>query len=139
MSKRILICGLPGAGKTTLSREVAKTLVGFSVLMLNADEIRTQYNDWDFSTEGRIRQSKRMRQMSEETTCDFAFADFVAPLPEMREIYAADFTIWVDTIKEGRFEDTNKAFIAPNKYDIRVDTQDCEYWANIITQKIING
>jgi adenylylsulfate kinase len=133
MSKRTLIMGLPGSGKTTLTQELAKILVGYSILTLNADEIRQQYDDWDFSTEGRIRQSKRMRDLADETACDIAIADFVAPLPEMRDIYDADFTIWVDTIKEGRFEDTNKAFVQPDKYDIRVTTQDCEYWAKVVT------
>jgi len=134
MTKRILIMGLPGSGKTTLAQALQENL---DADWYNADEVRKQFNDWDFSPEGRIRQSCRMRELADESIADFVIADFVCPLPEMRDIFNADWTIWVDTIKEGRFEDTNRAFIAPEKYDFRVTEQNSQHWAKIIVAEII--
>ena len=135
MTKRILIMGLPGSGKTTLALELMKLLAPDAV-HLNADAIRKINNDWDFSAEGRIRQAKRMRTLADGIVRNYAIADFVAPLEEMRRIYNADYTIWVDTIKEGRFEDTNQAFICPDNYNIRVTTQDAKHWAELITNEL---
>jgi adenylylsulfate kinase len=130
--QRILIMGLPGAGKTFLAQALKDKLsaAGKTVGWLNADEVRRYYNDWDFSREGRIRQSMRMRDLSNESNTDFVIVDFVAPLPEMRKNFDANYTIWVDTIKEGRYEDTNKMFIPPEKYDLRVLTQDAALWSD---------
>jgi len=142
MTKRILIMGLPGSGKTTLAKELQKQLQSASkqVGWLNADEIREQYNDWDFSETGRIRQAKRMRELADKlTSYDFMIADFVAPLVEMRNIYKADWTIWVDTIREGRYADTNKMFVEPEVYDFRVNEQNCEKWAEFIADHIIEN
>lgn len=135
MTNRILIMGLPGAGKTTLALNL---LNYFSpdVLWLNADEIRRKFNDWDFSHEGRIRQGRRMREIADVSNRDYIIADFVCPLPEMRDIYDPHFLIWVDTISEGRFEDTNKVFVAPEQYDVRVTEQDAGKWARIIYEQI---
>jgi adenylylsulfate kinase len=135
MTTRILIMGLPGAGKTTLALNL---LNYFSpdVLWLNADEIRRKFDDWDFSESGRIRQSRRMREIADVSNRDFIIADFVCPLPEMRDIFDPDFLIWVDTIAEGRFEDTNQAFVAPEKYDTRVTEQDAGKWARTIYEQI---
>lgn len=136
MSYRILIMGLPGAGKTTLALNL---LHYFSpdVLWLNADEIRRKFNDWDFSEAGRIRQSRRMREIADVSNREYIIADFVCPLQEMRDIYQPNFLIWVDTIQEGRFEDTNRAFVPPEQYDVRVTEQDASKWAKIIYDKII--
>ena len=127
--------GLPGAGKTTLAVNLIR-LLHPNALWLNADEVRKKFNDWNFSLEGRIRQSQRMREMADESDRKYVIADFVCPLLEMREIYQADFTIWVDTIKEGRFEDTNKVFVEPETYDIRVTEQDAGKWAKVIYEEI---
>ena len=135
MTKRILIMGLPGSGKTTLALELMQLLAPNAV-HLNADAIRKINNDWDFSEEGRIRQAKRMRTLADGIVRDYAIADFVAPLEEMRRIYNADYIIWVDTIKEGRFEDTNRAFICPDNYNIRVTTQNAKHWAKIIADEL---
>jgi adenylate kinase family enzyme len=126
--------GLPGAGKTTLAQNLIEFMNNnfMSVTWLNADEIRKKYDDWDFSTEGRIRQSKRMYELSTKVETEYVIADFVAPLVEMRENYSADWTIWVDTIREGRYADTNKAFIEPETYDFRVNEQNAEKWAEFI-------
>jgi adenylylsulfate kinase len=67
---------------------------------------------------------------------DYIIADFVCPLEEMREIFDPDFLIWVDTISEGRFEDTNRAFVPPDQYDVRVTEQDADKWAKIIYEQI---
>ena len=141
MSKRILIMGLPGAGKTTLSEAIRKELLkaGFTATMFNADQVRSHFDDWDFSEEGRIRQSIRMNTLATESLAEFALCDFVAPLEKMRENFKADWTIWVDTIDEGRYEDTNKIFTPPTKYDFRVTEQNAKHWASYIADHIVNN
>lgn len=162
MTKRILIMGLPGAGKTYFAERLKKYLEDFSTLehmpfeavagvevmptewkasvkWFNADEIRKRYNDWDFSKEGRIRQSLRMFDFAMRSGTDFAICDFVAPIPEMRHNFKADWTIWIDTISEGRFEDTNKMFIEPDVYDFRITEQNAEKWAEFVGQHILEN
>jgi adenylylsulfate kinase len=133
--KIILIMGLPGSGKTTLANELAPML---NAKRLNADEVRKEANDWDFSEEGRKRQAKRMADFAIKLKDDgnFVVADFICPTPESRSLFPADFTIWVDTIKEGRFDDTNKMFIKPDKYDFQVTTQDAKNWVAKIIKEI---
>lgn len=138
MIHRILIMGLPGSGKTTLARELMQELwmQGRTVSHLNADVIRKQNNDWDFSEAGRLRQSVRMREYADNSSNDFVIADFVCPLPAMRVNYDADFIIWVNTIAQGRFADTNAVWVNPDHVDIEVTTQDASHWAGIILEKI---
>jgi adenylylsulfate kinase len=128
---RILIMGLPGSGKTTLANELNR-LLSPNCLWINADVIREQYNDWDFSLVGRIRQSIRMRELADASEKEYVICDFIAPLVEMRDNFGADYTVWVDTITAGRYEDTNNLFVSPEKYDIRVTDQDSKKWGSLI-------
>ena len=127
--------GLPGAGKTTLADEIAPLI---NAKRLNADEVRKAANDWDFSAEGRLRQAKRMAEfaMKIKNEGHYVIADFIAPTPEARKLFPADFTIWVDTIKKGRFEDTNQMFVEPENFDFKVTTQDAKNWAPKIVEEI---
>ena len=127
--------GLPGAGKTTLANELAKLI---KAKRLNADEIRKAANDWDFSEEGRTRQAKRMfdEALKLKSEDNNVIADFICPTPKARSLFPADYIIWVDTIEEGRFDDTNKMFVKPDKYDFHVTTQDAKNWALKIYKEI---
>ena len=127
--------GLPGAGKTTLAEELAPKL---KAKRLNADEVRKEANDWDFSEEGRKRQAKRMAfsALKLKNQGNYVVADFICPTPAARSLFPADFVIWVDTIKEGRFDDTNQMFVKPEKYDFHVTTQDAKVWADKIIKEI---
>lgn len=107
---KILICGLPGSGKTTLAKELAYK---FHVPHHNADTYREMFNDWDFSIVGRLRQAQRMAKQ-------YGILDFVCPTNETRELVEADFTIWMDTIEDSRYEDTNKVFVNPENYNVRI-------------------
>ncbi len=162
MPQRILIMGLPGAGKTFLAtalkkfletnstirhmpvsrminQEMAPSAYSCTVDWFNADDVRKRFNDWDFSREGRIRQSIRMADFAVSCTSDYVICDFVAPLVEMRNNFKADWTIWVDTIAAGRFEDTNRAFVEPEVYDFRVTEQDADKWAEFVGQHILEN
>ena len=128
--------GLPGSGKTTLASQLVPLLKS---KWLNADKIREEANDWNFSVEGIKRQAKRMSDLAENfKNEDFVVADFFCPTPDTRELFNADYIIWVDTIKKGRFEDTNKMFVKPQKYDFHVTSQDAALWSMQILDKLID-
>ena len=128
--------GLPGAGKTTLASKLVPLI---NAKWLNADEVRKEANDWDFSDEGRKRQAKRMADLAEKLKKqgNIVIADFVCPTPKARELFDPDFIIWVDTIKKGRFEDTNKIFVEPENYDVRVTEKNSEIWSIKIADLIV--
>ena len=136
--KKILIMGLPGSGKTTLASELVPLL---NAKWLNNDKVRKAANDWDFSEEGRIRQAKRMADIAEkyrkEGQYDYLVTDYICPTPKTRELFKADYLVWVDTIDKGRFEDTNKMFVKPKKFNFRVTTQNAEIWAYQIADQFI--
>ncbi|MDP6681364.1 MAG: adenylyl-sulfate kinase [Pelagibacteraceae bacterium] len=133
--KKILIMGLPGAGKTTLASELVPLL---NAKWLNNDEVRRAANDWDFSEEARTRQAKRMADLAEKYKQEgrYVVCDFICPTPKTRELFNADFTVWVDTIKKGKFDDTNSMFVKPKKFDFHVTSQDAKMWAPQIAEKI---
>ena len=123
--------GLPGSGKTTLASNLVPLL---NAKWLNADEVRKAANDWDFSSEGRTRQANRMWMKALEFKIQGlnVVADFVCPTPAARELFPADYIIWMDTIKEGRFDDTNKMFVKPEKFNFHVTTQNAKEWSDKI-------
>ena len=127
--------GLPGSGKTTLAQMIAPRI---NAVWLNADKVRKESDDWDFSEADRKRQSLRMWTYAEEATEKnrTVVADFICPTNETREQFSADYVIWMDTIKEGRFEDTNKMFEEPTEYNTRVTSKDAEMWAFLVVQEI---
>ncbi len=129
--------GLPGSGKTTLAKHLVPM---FNAVWLNADEVRKEADDWDFSPEGRQRQSSRMRTLAEKAVSKnrVVVADFVCPTQQTRKEFGADYTIWMNTIKEGRFDDTNKMFEAPNDYDFKVSHKEADMWAFLIKQDILD-
>ena len=116
---KILVMGLPGSGKTYLTERLQPLL---NAAWYNADKLREMANDWDFSNAGRERQSKRMQAFAdfEKRNGRFVICDFVCPTKKTRKNFNADITIWMDTITEGRFEDTNKVFVAPEKVDFHI-------------------
>lgn len=128
--------GLPGAGKTYFAEKLHEQLGSESCDWFNADELRKNFNDWDFSHRGRIRQSIRMRELADASTKQYAICDFVAPLQEMRDNFDADYTIWIDSIESGRFEDTNRVFAPPITYDLRVPEQNAEKWIPVVIDSI---
>ena len=132
---KILIMGLPGSGKTTLAEKLSKM---FNAVWLNADNVRKEYNDWDFSAEGRTRQANRMKQLAQEAVDSnrIVVADFICPTQKTRDNFNADYVIWMDTIKEGRFEDTNQMFVKPEKFNFHVTTQDAKLWASKIKEDL---
>ena len=127
--------GLPGSGKTTLASKLVPLL---NAKRLNNDAVRKAANDWDFSEEARKRQAKRMGDFAEKYKQEgyYVVADFICPTPEARKLFSADYIVWVDTIKKGKYEDTNKMFVKPEKFDFQVTSKNAELWAAQIAEKI---
>jgi hypothetical protein len=135
--RKILVMGLPGAGKTTLSKALVERL---NAVHFNADEIRAEINrDLGFSVEDRIEQARRMGWLCDQIvkTGGFTIADFICPTPQTRAAFGEAFVVWVDRIEKGRYEDTNRLFVPPNRFDVRVTAEGTpEYWADVIARKI---
>jgi adenylylsulfate kinase len=136
MQRKILIMGLPGAGKTTLARVVAARL---NAVHFNADEVRAHVNkDLGFSESDRAEHASRMGWLCDQVvkTGGFAVSDFICPTPETRSAFVLGgsvLIVWVDRIDVSRFEDTNRIFVPPESYDIRVTRDGApDYWAERI-------
>ena len=127
--------GLPGAGKTTLASYLVPLL---DAAWLNADKIRLNEKNWDFSEKGRETQAKKMLDLSNKFLKNkkIVVANFVCPTPNLRKIFNADYVIWMNTIQKSKFEDTNNMFINPIKYNFKVDTFDAKYWSKKILSEI---
>jgi adenylylsulfate kinase len=129
--KTILICGLPGAGKTFLAKELYRKLATSNeVVWFNADQVREMHNDWDFSPAGRHRQMTRLRILCEQSSpeCEYAIVDFVCPTKQLRKDFGADFVVWMDTIDAGRFADTNRVFERLDSSDYDAIITEYEWW-----------
>jgi hypothetical protein len=132
--------GLPGAGKTTLARVLAPRL---NAVHFNADDVRREINrDLGFTAADRVEQARRMGWLCDQvvkTGC-FAVADFICPTKEARAAFEADqssFIVWVDRVRQSRFEDTDRIFVAPERYDLRVVAEgSAEYWAEEVANRV---
>lgn len=139
---KILIMGLPGSGKSTFAEKLTTQLsISSATEWINADTIRKQFDDWDFSLEGRRRQALRMKTISDEAQLKgiHAVCDFICPTRELRDIFNANMIIWMDTIKEGRYSDTNDLFESPTpeEYDFRLtETDDLDKWSQTIADLV---
>jgi len=138
---KILIMGLPGSGKTTLAEKLFDELCkNGATEWVNADEVRKECDDWDFSPEGRLRQAQRMRAIADKAIEDkmTIICDFVCPTRELRKVFDADFTVWMDTVKRSEYRDTNKIFEKPTEeeYDIRIDKFDSDSWSATLADLI---
>src|SRR5689334_18982945 len=140
MRRKILLMGLPGAGKTTLARVLALRL---NAVLFNADEVRAHVNkDLGFAEPDRIEQARRMGWLADQVVKagGFAIADFVCPTPETRLAFLQGgeaFVVWLNRIKSGRFDDTNRMFVPPERTDIVVGPEGApEYWADQIARRV---
>lgn len=139
---KILIMGLPGSGKTTLAKTLHNLLLfnRYDSCWINADKIREQFNDWDFSPQGRERQAYRMLSLADlkGQYDDIIICDFVCPLKKYRDIFDPDILVYMNTIDKSKYEDTNSIFEAPIKPNLEVLTFDSNLHSRIIFQQIVH-
>jgi adenylylsulfate kinase len=143
MNRKILIMGLPGSGKTTLARHLALKI---QAVHFNADEVRSQINrDLTFSLEDRIEHARRMGWLCDRVTQagHWALADFVCPTVQTRQAFGPAFVIYMNTIKAGRFEDTNRMFEPPQLDEYHVKITDfaseshADHIAHLLQQQVL--
>lgn len=137
---KVLIMGLPGSGKTTLAADLSYLLShNYKSYWLNADDVRKKFNDWDFSESGRDRQAKRMKDLAElhGQYNDVVICDFVCPFEKTRNEFNADYIVFMNTINKSRYEDTNKVFEPPKKFDIEVQSKNSNYYSKTIYNELV--
>jgi hypothetical protein len=131
----IQIIGLPGSGKTTLAEKLANRI---NAVHLNADYVRSTINsDLGFSPEDRIENARRLGEIARMISGQGldVIVDFVCPTAKTREAFGKpNICIWMDTIAEGRFEDTNKLWETPAEYDMKVETFDAQLHTESVIQ-----
>jgi adenylylsulfate kinase len=130
----ILIMGLSGSGKTTLALELLKYI---DATYINADTVRAEANDWDFSIEGRIRQANRMRVLSSEADSPYVIADFICPTEQARIDFNPNYIIWVNTVTSSQYADTDMIFQKPKNADFIVTTKDSKFWVPLIARGML--
>jgi adenylylsulfate kinase len=124
--------GLSGSGKTTLASRLSTSL---RCPHLNADKVRKECNDWDFSLEGRERQMYRLKEEARILSkYSNVVVDFICPTNRLQELFGADYTIWMDTVSSSKYYDTDKVFQKPNKYNHRI-----KGWGENVVEKILEG
>lgn len=140
MARKILIMGLPGAGKTSLAEALLRRI---NAVHFNADAVRREINrDLGFSTPDRIEQARRMGWLCDRVVeaGGYAVADFICPTPAARAAFQAEgpaFIIWVDRITSSRYADTDALFVPPDVYDVRVTAEgSVEYWSEQIALRL---
>ena len=133
--KKILILGLPGSGKTTLAKELKKSL---KADWINADKVRRKFDDWDFSKKGVLRQAKRMKDLAKKSKNFFVIADFICPYREGRKIFKPDFLVWMNTIKKGRVSTFDKVFQKPKRFDLKINIKNAKKYSKIIKYQLVN-
>jgi adenylylsulfate kinase len=140
MIRKVLVMGLPGAGKTTLARLIARRL---NAVHYNADDIRREVSrDLGFSEQDRIEHARRLGWLCDQVTHTggFAVADFICPTPATRAAFKRGgdaFVVWMDRVKEGSFADTNAMFVPPARVNVRVDgTGSAAHWADEIVLQL---
>lgn len=137
---KILVMGLSGSGKTYLSEKLQKQLASHGTCVwLNADKVRAEADDWDFTYEGRIRQSHRMVQLANTSDADFVILDFIAPFEEVRDQVNADWVVWMDTVDSCLYPDTNFMFQPPIGYDFHITKRSEKPWDVMIAKAITDN
>jgi len=134
---KILIMGLPGAGKTTLAKELSKEI---NAIHLNADKMRNKvWTDLTFKYTDRLIMAQRMGALS-DTLVNQGYnviADFVCPTEKTRQAFGKAFVIWVNRIEKSRFDDTNHLFEKPSFFNICISNAlTLEQEINIIKEKL---
>ena len=116
MNNKLLVMGLNDSGKTTFAKKLAYAI---NCPHLNADEVRKQAKDWEFSDKGRIRQCLRMKKMAEALD-GWVVCDFICPTEELRQLFEPALLIWMNTVKHSRYDDTNKMFEQPEWFHFQI-------------------